>query len=106
MLPRHFLDLSDFAADELERILEHAEAMKQARRGRPQGEREAGMPLKGKLLAMIFERPSTRTRVSFDVAMRQMGGDTLLLSAHDMQLGRGETVADTARVLSRYVDAI
>jgi ornithine carbamoyltransferase len=104
--PRHFLDLSDFAADDLARILAHGQSMKEARRGRPQGEREAGVPLKGRLLAMIFERPSTRTRVSFDVAMRQMGGDTLLLSAHDMQLGRGETIADTARVLSRYVDAI
>jgi ornithine carbamoyltransferase len=104
--PRHFLDLTDIAADELAHILAHGQAMKQARRGLPQGEREAGLPLKGRLLAMIFERPSTRTRVSFDVAMRQMGGDTLLLSAHDMQLGRGETIADTARVLSRYVDAI
>jgi len=80
--------------------------MKDGRSGRPQGAPEAGEPLKGKLLAMIFERPSTRTRVSFDVAMRQMGGATIILSAGDMQLGRGETVADTARVLSRYVDAI
>ena len=63
-------------------------------------------PLDGRMLAMIFEKPSTRTRVSFDVGMRQMGGETLVLSADDMQLGRGETVADTARVLSRYVDAI
>ena len=80
--------------------------MKDGRSGRPQGAPEAGEPLKGKLLAMIFERPSTRTRVSFDVAMRQMGGATIILSAGDMQLGRGETVADTGRVLSRYVDAI
>ncbi|MGZ8403375.1 MAG: ornithine carbamoyltransferase, partial [Rhodoplanes sp.] len=63
-------------------------------------------PLSGKTLAMIFDKPSTRTRVSFDVAMRQLGGDTLVLTGHDMQLGRGETIADTARVLSRYVDAI
>ena len=63
-------------------------------------------PLAGKTLAMIFDKPSTRTRVSFDVAMRQLGGDTIVLTGHDMQLGRGETIADTARVLSRYVDAI
>ena len=80
--------------------------MKEARRDRARGEREAGLPLAGRLLAMIFTKPSTRTRVSFDVAMRQLGGDTLVLSAHEMQIGRGETIADTARVLSRYVDAI
>ena len=104
--PRHFLDLSDFDASDLAAILDRGQSMKRARQGEPQGARELGRPLAGKLLAMIFERPSTRTRVSFDVAMRQMGGETLLLSAHDMQLGRGETIADTARVLSRYVDAI
>jgi ornithine carbamoyltransferase len=104
--PRHFIDICDLSAKELRHILATSAAMKQARAGRPQGEPEPGRPLAGKLLAMIFERPSTRTRVSFDVAMRQMGGETLLLSAGDMQLGRGETVADTARVLSRYVDAI
>jgi ornithine carbamoyltransferase len=104
--PRHFLDLSDFDARELAAILDRGQSMKSARLGQPQGAREPSHPLAGKLLAMIFERPSTRTRVSFDVAMRQMGGETLLLSAHDMQLGRGETIADTARVLSRYVDAI
>jgi ornithine carbamoyltransferase len=74
------------------------------------GERGAGTagsrPLEGRVLAMIFDRPSTRTRVSFDVAMRQLGGETIVLSGSEMQLGRGETVADTARVLSRYVDAI
>ncbi|MCF7643578.1 ornithine carbamoyltransferase, partial [Acinetobacter johnsonii] len=63
-------------------------------------------PLEGKTLAMIFERPSTRTRVSFDVAMRQLGGEPIMLTGAEMQLGRGETIADTARVLSRYVDAI
>jgi ornithine carbamoyltransferase len=104
--PRHFLDLSDFRSGELAAILAHGRAMKQTRRGQPQGAPEPGMPLRGRLLAMIFERPSTRTRVSFDVAMRQMGGETLILSAADMQLGRGETIADTARVLSRYVDAV
>jgi ornithine carbamoyltransferase len=104
--PRHFLDLSDLDAGDLAAILERGQSMKRAREGQPQGVTEPASPLSGKLLAMIFERPSTRTRVSFDVAMRQMGGETLLLSAHDMQLGRGESIADTARVLSRYVDAI
>ena len=96
---RHFLDLIDVPAAELRRMIEAARAMK-ARRG------SAERPLAGKTLAMIFERPSTRTRVSFEVAMRQLGGDVILLTAEEMQLGRGETLADTARVLSRYVDAI
>jgi ornithine carbamoyltransferase len=104
--PRHFLDLGDFDRAALQSILSNGRRMKDDRGGRPQGAPEAGEPLRGKLLAMIFERPSTRTRVSFDVAMRQMGGATIILSAGDMQLGRGETIADTARVLSRYVDAI
>jgi len=104
--PRHFLDISDFDRHALDRLLGESARMKQARRGHPQGETEPGRPLDGRILAMIFEKPSTRTRVSFDVAMRQMGGGTLFLSAEDMQLGRGETVADTARVLSRFVDAI
>ena len=104
--PRHFIDLGDFDPAVLQSILSNGRRMKDGRSGRPQGAPEAGEPLKGKLLAMIFERPSTRTRVSFDVAMRQMGGATIILSAGDMQLGRGETIADTARVLSRYVDAI
>jgi ornithine carbamoyltransferase len=96
---RHFLDLIDVPSAELRRMIEAARAMK-AKRDR------MGRPLAGKTLAMIFERPSTRTRVSFEVAMRQLGGDVILLSAEEMQLGRGETLADTARVLSRYVDAI
>jgi len=106
MAPRHFLDLSDFSASTLEGIVARARAMKVARQGLPKGEREPGEPLKGRVLALIFERPSTRTRVSFEVGMRQLGGDTIVISAGDMQLGRGETAADTARVLSRYVDAI
>jgi ornithine carbamoyltransferase len=97
---RHFLDLIDVPPAELRAMIESARAMKAARGG------AAGRPLAGKTLAMIFERPSTRTRVSFEVAMRQLGGDAILLSAEEMQLGRGETLADTARVLSRYVDAI
>jgi len=95
--PRHFLDLDQFDSAELRRILDLGVAYKNGRRDRP---------LAGKTLAMIFEKPSTRTRVSFEVAMRHLGGDTIFLDAADTQLGRGETVADTARVLSRYVDAI
>ncbi|MFA7639259.1 MAG: ornithine carbamoyltransferase [Parvibaculum sp.] len=104
--PRHFLDLDVVAAGELRAILENAASRKKARSGFGQVEPDADKPLKGKLLAMLFEKPSTRTRVSFDVAMRQLGGETLLLNGQDTQLGRGETIADTARVLSRYVDAI
>jgi ornithine carbamoyltransferase len=104
--PKHFLDISDFDAQTLNDIIAGARAMKDARKGLPKGLREKDEPLKGRMLALIFERPSTRTRVSFEVAMRQLGGETLVLTSNDMQLGRGETVADTARVLSRYVDAI
>ena len=100
--PRHFLDLSVVPADALRAIIDGAKALKAARAaGAPPDRR-----LTGKILAMIFERPSTRTRVSFDVAMRQLGGETIMLTGNEMQLGRGETIADTARVLSRYVDAI
>jgi ornithine carbamoyltransferase len=95
--PRHFLDLDRFATPELRGILDLGFAYKNGRGDRP---------LEGKTLAMIFEKPSTRTRVSFEVAMRQLGGDTIILGTQDSQLGRGETIADTARVLSRYVDAI
>jgi ornithine carbamoyltransferase len=104
--PKHFLDISDFDAATLNAIIGRARAMKDARKGWPKGLREKTEPLKGRMLALIFERPSTRTRVSFEVGMRQLGGETLVLSSNDMQLGRGETIADTARVLSRYVDAI
>ncbi|CAN5428722.1 ornithine carbamoyltransferase [soil metagenome] len=104
--PRHFLDLCDFSKPALRGLLDDARGMKAARMGAPKGQREPGEPLKGRILAMIFQQPSTRTRVSFEVAMRQLGGDVLMISASDMQIGRGETIADTARVLSRYVDAI
>jgi ornithine carbamoyltransferase len=100
---RHFLDLLDLPAGELRAILDASRAMKDAG---VRGERPASRPLAGKTLAMIFDRPSTRTRVSFDVAMRELGGETIMLTGAEMQLGRGETLADTARVLSRYVDAI
>jgi ornithine carbamoyltransferase len=96
--PRHFLDLDAIAATELRRILDSAGAYKRAH--------GPEKPLAGKCLAMLFERPSTRTRVSFEVAMKQLGGDVVVMSQADSQLGRGESIADTARVLSRYVDAI
>ncbi len=103
---KHFLDISDFSTAQLKQLLERSRAMKQARTGLPRGRRDADAPLEGRVLAMIFEKPSTRTRVSFDVAIRQLGGQSLILSSDDLQLGRGESVADTARVLSRFVDAI
>jgi ornithine carbamoyltransferase len=96
--PRHFLELSDLDTPTLRRMLDLAQ---QAKRGQL-----ADKPLAGKTVALIFEKPSTRTRVSFEVGIRQLGGDAVVLSSKDMQLGRGETPADTARVLSRYVDAI
>ena len=97
---RHFLDLVDIPPQELRSIIAASRAMKQRGRAR------SAKPLEGRTLAMIFDKPSTRTRVSFDVAMRQLGGDVILLTGQEMQLGRGETIADTAKVLSRYVDAI
>jgi len=100
--PRHFLDLTDIPASELRAILDAALAMKKVRKSGSAGRQ----PLAGKVMAMIFDKPSTRTRVSFDVGMRQLGGDVLMLDGQAMQLGRGETIADTARVLSRYVDVI
>ena len=96
---RHFLDLRDHSPATLRRILELAASFKRAGHGHPR-------PLAGRTLALIFEKPSTRTRVSFEVAMKQLGGDVVVLTGTEMQLGRGETVADTARVLSRYVDGI
>jgi ornithine carbamoyltransferase len=96
---RHFLDLVDISPRELRGMIAAGRAMKE----RPA---ESSRTLEGKTLAMIFDKPSTRTRVSFDVAMRQLGGGTIVLTGQEMQLGRGETIADTARVLSRYVDAI
>src|SRR5271166_5910748 len=101
--PPHFLGLLDLSTAELRRILDMSVAMKKAR---VKGAASAERPLAGKTLAMIFDKPSTRTRVSFEVAMRQLGGDAIMLTGKEMQLGRGESVADTARVLSRYVDAI
>ena len=104
--PRHFADICEIGSGELRAILEEAKQRKAARAGRGQAALDDGAPLAGKLLAMVFIQPSTRTRVSFDVGMRQLGGETIVLNADDLQLDRGETMADTARVLSRYVDAI
>jgi ornithine carbamoyltransferase len=103
---RHFLDIAAIDRADLRAMLDLARDMKHARQGRHKGVRERSRPLDGMILATVFEKPSTRTRVSFDVAMRQLGGDVIVLSGAEMQLGRGETVADTARVLSRYVDIV
>ncbi|NHQ74377.1 ornithine carbamoyltransferase [Roseovarius gahaiensis] len=102
----HFLDIHKTAPADLRSMIDTANAMKQARNGRPRGAADDDTPLAGQMVALIFEKPSTRTRVSFDVGVRQMGGETMVLSGTDMQLGHGETIADTARVLSRYVDLI
>src|SRR6201997_4535302 len=99
---RHFLDLNEVPLPELRNMLAAGRDMKAKLKAHEKGKR----PLEGKTLAMIFEKPSTRTRVSFDVGMRQLGGESIMLTGAEMQLGRGETIADTARVLSRYVDAI
>ncbi len=98
---RHFLDLSDIDAADLRRVIDLSKDLKAQRKA---GQEEK--PLAGKSLAMVFDKPSTRTRVSFDLAMRQLGGDPIMLTGAEMQLGRGESIADTARVLSRFVDAI
>jgi ornithine carbamoyltransferase len=103
---RQFLALADAGAPALRAMLEAAHAMKAGRAGRPRGSPDAARPLDGHVLAAIFEKPSTRTRLSFDIAMRQLGGATITLAAGDLQLGRGETIPDTARVVSRMVDAV
>jgi ornithine carbamoyltransferase len=97
---RHFLDIGELGAGTLRAILDQASELKSL------GSRDRRLRLAGKTLAMIFDKPSTRTRVSFEVAIKALGGDAVVLNSRDMQLGRGETIADTARVLSRYVDAI
>ncbi|MBN7784659.1 ornithine carbamoyltransferase [Ponticoccus gilvus] len=102
----NFLDIHKTDKADLRGIIDTARAMKDARQGRPRGAPDDTRPLDGRMVALIFEKPSTRTRVSFDVGVRQMGGQTMVLSGSEMQLGHGETIADTARVLSRYVDMI
>jgi ornithine carbamoyltransferase len=103
---RHFLNLADAGGDAIAAILNDAQERKAARAGWPKGQADADAPLAGHVLGRVFEKSSTRTRVSFDMAMRQLGGSALVLDGASSQLGRGETVADTARVLSRYLDAI
>ena len=102
----HFLDIHTTPEADLRGIVDTAITLKNARADRPKGAPDDDQPLKDHMVALIFEKPSTRTRVSFDVGVRQMGGQTMVLSGTDMQLGHGETIADTARVLSRYVDLI
>jgi ornithine carbamoyltransferase len=102
----HFLDLWPIPAAELRAILNEAKSRKAARKGLPKGAADKDAPLAGRTLAMIFEKNSTRTRVSFDMAIRQLGGSSLILTATDSQISRGESIEDTARVLSRYVDAV
>ncbi len=97
--PRHFLDISELTSETLAGLIADARKMKVAGR-------RSDTPMNGRVLAMVFDKPSTRTRISFDVGMRQLGGETVILSGADSQLGRGEAISDTARVLSRYVDAI
>ena len=98
---RHFIDLIDVPSAELREIITSARAMKKSKGGT-----RAKRPLAGQTLAMIFDKPSTRTRISFEVAMRQLGGDVVMLTGQEMQLGRGESIPDTARVMSRFVDAV
>lgn len=102
----HFLEIKDFSKAQLRGILDSAVKRKNARAGFAKGERDVDLPLKGKIAALVFERPSTRTRFSFEVGIRQLGGEVFTASGSEMQLGRGESVADTARVLSRYVDCV
>jgi ornithine carbamoyltransferase len=103
---RHFLDLTDAGGNAIAAMINDAQDRKAARQAWPKGKADADAPLDGRVLAMVFEKNSTRTRVSFDIAIRQLGGTSLVLDAATTQLGRGETIADTARVLSRMVDAI
>ena len=105
-MPRHFIDIADWDTETLRGILAEARERKGRRNGLAHGAPDADKPLDGRVLALIFDKHSTRTRISFDVGMRQLGGTTMMMSGSDMQLAREETIADTARVLSRYLDAI
>ena len=105
-MTRHFLNLADAGADAIAAMINDAIDRKAARAGWPKGKADADAPLAGQTLGMIFEKNSTRTRASFEMAIKQLGGDSMFMASGQMQLGRGETIADTARVLSRYVDAI
>lgn len=103
---KHFLSLADIDASELRAILDEAHRIKKARHGVPKGHLDVDAPFKGETLALIFEKSSTRTRFSFDMAMQQLGGRSITATSNDMQIGRGETIDDTAKVLSRFVDGI
>jgi ornithine carbamoyltransferase len=105
-MTRHFLNLSDAGGDAIAAMLGDAIDRKAARTGFPKGKADSDAPLAGHTLGMIFEKNSTRTRASFEMAIKQLGGDSMFMASGQMQLGRGESIADTARVLSRYVDAI
>jgi len=104
--PKHFLDIADLDGGTLKALIAEARRRKDARKDLPKGTLDADAPLKGRVLAMIFDKQSTRTRISFDVGMRQLGGTTIMLAGSEMQLAREETIADTARAISRYVDAV
>lgn len=104
--PRHFLDIADLSRESLRSIIDDAKKLKSERAGMPKGQQDINYCLDGEIIGLIFEKPSTRTRISFDVGIRQMGGQSVVLTGAEMQLGRGETISDTARVLSRYLDAI
>ncbi len=104
--PKHFLDVSDHDSATLKAIIADARRRKDARIGVPKGVADPDRPMDGRVLAMIFDKQSTRTRISFDMAARQLGGSALMLTGNEMQLAREETIADTARVISRYVDAV
>ena len=103
---KHFLNINEMSTEDLTGILKHAQKMKNARVNLPKGTYDEGQPLSQHIVALVFEKPSTRTRTSFDVGVRQLGGQPMLLSGTEMHLGKGETISDTARVLSRYVDLI
>ena len=103
---KHFLDINKTNVNDLNQILDQAKKTKATRAGLANGAHDINQTLSGKMVALIFEKPSTRTRVSFDMGVRQMGGQTMVLSGAEMQIGHGESIADTARVLSRYVDMI
>ena len=105
-MTRHFLNLSDAGGDAIAAMINDAIDRKAARAGFPKGKADSDAPLAGHTLGMIFEKNSTRTRASFEMAIKQLGGDSMFMASGQMQLGRGESIADTARVLSRYVDAI
>lgn len=103
---RNFLDLADIPADDLQGIIAESKSRKEARAGLPKGTVDEDRPLDGRILAMVFDKPSTRTRVSFDVGIRQLGGSSIVLNGGDIQIERGETRYDTGRVLSGFTDAI